>query len=78
VLLAIIIALSMSANADKTKSEKALDYISQKHGIQKERLIVTNEREANFSLSNQKIWSINILDPRVRNSTMLTSTKQAI
>ncbi len=63
-LFAVIFAPSMSANENKTKSEKALEYVSQKHGILKERLIVTNEKESNFSLSNQKIWSINILDPK--------------
>ncbi len=64
VLLTIIFAPSMSATVDKTKSEKALDYISQKHGIPKERLKITNEKEANLPLSNQKIWSVNILDSK--------------
>ncbi len=64
VLLAIIFAPSISASTNTTKSEKALEYISQKHGLPKERLKITNEKEANFPLSNQKIWSVNILDPK--------------
>lgn len=64
VLLLVIFATSVNANVNKTKSEKALEYISQKHGIPKEQLMITNEKEANFPLSNQKIWSVNILDPK--------------
>ena len=64
VLLAIIFAPSISASTNKTKSEKALEYISQKHGLPKERLKITNEREANFRLTNRKIWSVNILDSK--------------
>ncbi len=30
----------------------------------KERLKITNEREANFPLTNRKIWSVNILDSK--------------
>ncbi len=63
VLLAVVFAPPMSANVNKMKSDKALEYISSKHSIPKERLIITNEKEANFSLSNQKIWRVNILDP---------------
>ncbi len=65
-LLAVVTAPSISANpnVDKTKSEKALEHIAQKQGIPKERLIITNEKEANFPLSNQKIWSMKILDPK--------------
>ncbi len=66
VVLAVIFVPSYSANVNKTKSEKALEYVSQKHGIPKEWLIITNEKEANFYLSNQKIWSINILDPKAK------------
>ncbi len=64
VLLAVIFAPPMSAGMDKTKSEKALEHISQKYGIPKEQLVITNEKEANFSLSNQKIQSVNILDSK--------------
>ncbi len=66
VLLATVIFMpSMGAdpNVDQ-KSEKALEYISQKHGIPKERLMIVNEKEANFPLSNQKIWSVKILDTK--------------
>ncbi len=58
VLLAIIFAPSISATANKTKSEKALEHISQKHGIPKEQLMIINEKEANFHLSNQKLWCV--------------------
>ncbi len=53
-LLAVVLAPAMSANPNvaKTKSEKALEHISQKHAIPKEQLMVTNEKEANFPLSN--------------------------
>ncbi len=64
VLLAIIFAPSISASTNMTKSEKALEYISQKHGLPKERLKITNEKEANFPLTNRKIWSVNILDSK--------------
>lgn len=65
-LAAVVLVPSMGASPDvsKTKSEKALEYISQKHGVSKERLMITNEKEANFPLSNQKIWSVKILDPK--------------
>ncbi len=68
VLLAVIFASSVSANANTTKSEKALDHISQKHGIPKEQLIITNEDVANFPLSNQKFWRVKILDPKTKES----------
>ena len=41
VLLAVILAPSISANVNKTKSEKALDHISQKYG--KMKVITTDE-----------------------------------
>lgn len=67
-LAAVILAPSIGASpsVNKTKSEKALEYISQKHGILKEQLMIVNEKEANFSLSNQKIWSVKILDPKTK------------
>ncbi len=67
-LAAAVIVPSMGASPDvsKTKSEKALEYIAQKHAVPKERLMITNEKEANFPLSNQKIWSVNILDPKAK------------
>ncbi|NJD75974.1 MAG: DUF2341 domain-containing protein [Candidatus Methanoperedens sp.] len=64
VLLAVIFASPVDAKVNKTNSEKALDYISQKHTIPKERLIIESEKEPNFPLSNQKILSVKILDPK--------------
>ncbi len=32
----------------------------------KERLMITNEKEANFPLTNRKIWSVNILDTQAK------------
>ncbi|NJD76357.1 MAG: hypothetical protein FIB08_04580 [Candidatus Methanoperedens sp.] len=64
VLLAVIFAPSANAKVNKTNSEKALDYISQKHTIPKERLTIENEKEVNFPLSNQNILSVKILDPK--------------
>ena len=67
VLLAAVIlvpSIGASPNVNQTKSEKALEYISQKHGILKEQLMIMNETEANFPLSNQKIWSVKILDSK--------------
>ena len=65
-LVAVVLVPSMGAspNAGQTKSEKALEYISQKHGVPKEKLMITNEKEANFPLTNRKILSVNILDPQ--------------
>jgi len=67
-LIAIALVSPMGANPDvkQTKSEKALDYISQKHGVPKEKLMITNEKEANFPLTNQKIWSVNILNSQTK------------
>ncbi len=67
-LIAVTLVPSMGAspNVNQTKSEKALEYISQKHGIPNEQLMVTNEKEANFPLINQTIWSVNILDPQTK------------
>jgi len=57
-------AVSASPSGNDAKSEKALEYISQKYGIAREQLIVVTEKEANFHLSNQKIWSVKILDTK--------------
>ncbi len=66
-LAAVILVPSMaSPNANQTKSEKALEYISQKYAIPKEQLMIVNEKEANFPLSNQKIWSVKILDTKTK------------
>lgn len=66
-LAAVILVPSMaSPNANQTKSEKALEYISQKYAIPKEQLLIVNEKEANFPLSNQKIWSVKILDTKTK------------
>ncbi|MFZ3383223.1 MAG: S8 family serine peptidase [Candidatus Methanoperedens sp.] len=69
-LIAIALVSPMGANPDvkQMKSEKALDYISQKHGVPKEKLMITNEKDAKFPLTNQKIWSVKILDPQTRKS----------
>lgn len=69
VLLAAVIftpSMGASPNVNQTKSEKALEYISQKHGILKEQLMILNEKEASFPSSNQKIWSVKILDPKTK------------
>jgi hypothetical protein len=69
VLLAAVIftpSMGASPNVNQTKSEKALEYISQKHGILKEQLMILNEKEASFLSSNQKIWSVKILDPKTK------------
>lgn len=60
----IVPSMGVSPDVSITKSEKALEYISQKHGMTKEQLMITNEKEANFPLSNQKIWSVKILDTK--------------
>ncbi|MFZ3382320.1 MAG: S8 family serine peptidase [Candidatus Methanoperedens sp.] len=67
-LIAVVLVPAMGANPimKQTKSEKALEYISQKHVIPKERLTITNEKEANFPLINQTMWSVNILDPQTK------------
>lgn len=67
-LLITVVTPSMSVASDigQTKSEKALDYISQKNGVVKERLMVVNEGYTNYVLTNQKIWDAKIID---RNST---------
>ncbi len=64
IAVALVPSMGASPSANQTKSEKALEYISQKHAIPKEQLIIVNEKEANFPLSNQKIWSVKILDPK--------------
>lgn len=63
-LAAAVLVPSMGASPDvsKTKSEKALEYIAQKYAIQKEQLLIVNENEAIFPLSNQKIWDTKIVD----------------
>ncbi|MCZ7385665.1 MAG: DUF2341 domain-containing protein [Candidatus Methanoperedens sp.] len=65
-LVAVVFVPSIGANPDanQKKSEKALEFISQKHAIPKEQLMIVNEKEANFPLSNQKIWSVKILDTK--------------
>jgi hypothetical protein len=72
-LIAVIFAPSIGANpnVNQTKSEKALEYISQKHAIPKEQLMIVNEKEANFPMSNQKIWSVKILDPKTKEAYSL-------
>lgn len=66
VAVALVPSMGANPNVSQTKSEKALEYISQKHAVPNERLMITNEREANFSLTNRKIWSVNILDPQTK------------
>lgn len=72
-LAAAVIVPSMGASPDvsKTKSEKALEYIAQKHAVPKERLMITNEKEANFPLSNQKIWSVKALDTKTTDAYLV-------
>lgn len=63
-VIAFILAPSMGAspNTSQMKSEKALEYISQKYAVPKEQLMIVNEKEANFPMSNQKIWEAKIVD----------------
>ncbi len=63
-LIAVVFVPSMGANpnANQTRSEKALEYISQKYAMPKEQLMIANEKEADFPLSNQKIWEAKIVD----------------
>ncbi|MCX9012005.1 MAG: S8 family serine peptidase [Candidatus Methanoperedens sp.] len=63
IAVALVPSIGANPNAGQTKSEKALEYISQKHAIPQEQLMVVNEKEANFPLSNKKLWSVKILDP---------------
>lgn len=62
-LVGVVFMSSTGASSKEiTKSEKALDYISQKYSIPKEQLIIVNEGYANYPLSNQKIWKTKIVD----------------
>ena len=59
-------SIGADSNVNQTKSEKALEYVSQNHAVPKERLMIINEKEVNFPLTNRKIWSVNIFDPQAK------------
>lgn len=62
IAVALVPSLGANPNLSQTKSEKAMEYISQKYGIPKERLMIVNEVDTNYPLSNQKIWEAKIVD----------------
>lgn len=64
VLLLLFGSTFVAANGQTSNSEKAIEHVSKKQDLPKEQLMIVNEGQANYPLTEMKIWRAKILDKK--------------